>query len=63
MDGNKERNHHFLYYIFQFDRNGCKIIKEKACSIQSSLLRVLHNGGRTNGERKNALPGPEGTDR
>ena len=40
----KEKKHHFLYYIFRFDKKTCIMDEKKTASIKRYLLRVLRKG-------------------
>lgn len=36
-----EKIHHFLYYIFQFDKKRCKIERKKEAALQKTVRKNL----------------------
>ena len=38
-----EKNHHFLFYIFQFDKERCKIERKKEEMLQENIRKNLQH--------------------
>lgn len=54
----QERKHHFLFYIFQFDKKRCMMEESKFHLIQQ-LLHMFAQGDVRHGKREIDLPGPQ----
>ena len=40
----EKENHHFLYYIFHFDKMNCKMEQTKTQTLREYLLRLFKKG-------------------
>lgn len=48
-----DKNHHFLYYIFQYDKKNCKMDAEQENGLKRQIrkmLQLFHKGERENGK-------------
>lgn len=40
----EQKQHHFLYYIFRFDKKQCKMDETKVKNLKAYLLQIIKKG-------------------